>query len=40
MSDERLIQTLFDLVERLMELLRETHNADKAKELYDEFFGN
>ena len=40
MNEEQLIETLFDCIERLMELLRETHNAEKAEEIYQDFFGN
>ncbi len=35
----RTIETLMDCIERLMEILRETVSAEKAQEIYDEFFG-
>lgn len=35
----RTIETLMDCIERLMEILRETVNAEKAQAVYDEFFG-
>ena len=38
-NDEKLIEGLFEMIERLMELLKETHQTEKAKEIYDEFFG-
>lgn len=37
--DEELINTLFDCIEKLMELLRTTHEKEKAEEIYQEFFG-
>ena len=39
MDNEQLIQDLFDCIEKLLALLKETHNAEKAQEIYDEFFG-
>lgn len=39
MMDEQLISGLFECIEMLLALLRETHNAQKAQEIYDEFFG-
>ena len=35
----RTIETLMDCIERLLAILRETVNAEKAQEIYDEFFG-
>ena len=39
-NDEELIETLFDCIERLLALLKQTHLAAKAQEIYNEFFGN
>lgn len=39
MSNEQLIQGLMDIIERLMDLLRETHRDEVAQEIYEEFFG-
>jgi hypothetical protein len=38
-NPERTIDTLMDCIERLMDLLRETINAEQAREIYEEFFG-
>ena len=39
MNDELIIQTLYECIDKLMELLKETRAADKAQEIYQEFFG-
>lgn len=39
--DEReTIETLLDMIERLMDLLRKTTEKARAEEIYQEFFGN
>lgn len=39
MSDDRIIETLYECIDKLMELLKETYAAEKAQEIYQEFFG-
>lgn len=38
-NDERTIEILLDMLERLMALLRETAKAEEAQAIYEEFFG-
>ena len=40
MRDDALVMALFDCIERLMVLLKETRAKEQAQEIYDEFFGN
>lgn len=40
MNNERTIEILLDVLDRLMALLRETAKAEEAQAIYDEFFGS
>ena len=39
-SESEWIETLFECIEKLMDLLKTTHAAEQAKAIYEEFFGN
>ena len=37
---EKVIEMLLDIIERLMALLRETNERERAEAIYREFFGD
>lgn len=40
LDTDRTIEVLLSCIEQLLELLKETRNADRAEEIYREFFGD